>query len=299
MEKFDKIIFGCGNFGGIGSIPELRSHGENEAQAHCLLDEARRRGIFQFDTANTYGGGASEVMLGRWLAKQEADFRNKVRISTKVGNPAGLTVGDRPLSRKEISFHVERSLRRLGRECIDVYYLHEPDRQTPMDETLEALRISMERGDVGCIGLSNVDAAYVQAFLAAADDKIREKVRYVQNEFNLLQQRDREHLFPLLERNSISYVAYSPLAGGLLSGKYRLNEPAPVGSRLNLRPTPYLNYLTLSTFETVDGLLRSAEQQNSTASAMALQHVLRTSGVCAAVIGPRRKEHFEVLNFEL
>jgi len=115
----DRIFFGCGNFGGIGSSPTLRRAGDSEERALELLEHARRVGLRRFDTANTYGGGASEIVLGKWLRFQGASFRQEAQIATKVGNPHGCPAGDTPLSRTQIAYHLDESLRRLGVERID------------------------------------------------------------------------------------------------------------------------------------------------------------------------------------
>ena len=94
----DRIWFGCGNFGGIGSSPSLRHVGDSEEQALQLLDHARRLGLRRFDTANTYGGGASEIILGKWLRVQGAGFLEAAQIATKVGNPHGCPPGETPLA---------------------------------------------------------------------------------------------------------------------------------------------------------------------------------------------------------
>ena len=94
----ERIWFGCGNFGGIGSSPRLRGAGDSESQALELLDHARRVGIRRFDTANTYGGGASETVLGKWLRSQDPEFVQGAEIATKVGNPHGCPPGETPLS---------------------------------------------------------------------------------------------------------------------------------------------------------------------------------------------------------
>jgi len=132
QRDVERIVFGCGNFGGIGSSPDLRGPGDSEDQALRLLDHARRVGLRRFDTANTYGGGSSEIMLGKWLRSQDARFRQNAQIATKVGNPHGCAPGDTPLSRSQIADHLDRSLRRLGVERIDLYYIHEFDRATPL-----------------------------------------------------------------------------------------------------------------------------------------------------------------------
>src|SRR6185369_7937254 len=135
-SDLNRIVFGCGNFGGIGSSPSLRSAGDSEDQALQLLDHARQAGLWRFDTANTYGGGASEEVLGKWLRAQGAAFVQSAQIATKVGNPHGCPPGETPLSRAQIAYHLDASLRRLGIDRIDLYYIHEFDRVTPLDETL-------------------------------------------------------------------------------------------------------------------------------------------------------------------
>lgn len=97
--EVDRIVFGCGNFGGIGSAPNLRSAGDGEQQAHQLLDHARRVGLLRFDTANTYGGGLSERILGKWLRVQGDSFRQNAQIATKVGNPMAARLAKRRLVR--------------------------------------------------------------------------------------------------------------------------------------------------------------------------------------------------------
>src|SRR3569623_57738 len=161
-HDIDRIVFGCGNFGGIGSAPDLRGAGDGEEQALRLLDHARRVGLRRFDTANTYGGGASEIVLGKWLRCQDASFLQDAQIATKVGNPHGCPPGETPLSRTQIAFHLDRSLRRLGVERIDLYYIHEFDRVTPLEETLGAMGRAVEAGKIDHYGISNPSLAHVE-----------------------------------------------------------------------------------------------------------------------------------------
>ena len=109
-----RIWFGCGNFGGIGSSPSLRCAGDSEETALQLLDRARRVGLRRFDTANTYGGGASEIILGKWLRTQGASFRREAQIATKVGNPHGCPPGEAPLGAAQIAHHLDVSLHPPG-----------------------------------------------------------------------------------------------------------------------------------------------------------------------------------------
>src|SRR5437868_3262283 len=185
-RDIDRIWFGCGNFGGIGSSPSLRGAGDSEKQALQLLDHARRVGLRRFDTANTYGGGTSELMLGKWLRSQGASFVEAAQIATKVGNPHGCPPGETPLSRTQISYHLDRSLRRLGVERIDLYYIHEFDRVTPLEETLGAMTIAVEAGKIARFGVSNASLSDVKAVRSLAASSLGPSFEYVQNEYNLL-----------------------------------------------------------------------------------------------------------------
>lgn len=293
-----RVILGCGNFGGIGSLPELIGKGDDTATAENLLDLARDFGITRFDTANSYGGGRSEEILGQWIVKQEPAFRAKAQISTKVGNPFGCRIGKTPLAASEIKFHVQNSLRRLRLERIDALYLHEPDPLTSLEDTLAGLSDVLSRGLVDSIGLSNVSLSYLQKFIATSDHFIRSRITRVQNEFHYLNNRDRSKLIPFLRSAGISYVAFSPLAGGLLSGKYLLGQSFPDKSRLSLRSDPYREYLNPEQFKKIDELQLSAQKKGRSVAEEAFRFVLDEDGIDFAVIGPRKKEHYETLGLK-
>lgn len=287
-----RIIFGCGNFGGIGSSPALRSAGDSEEQALALLDHARRLGLRRFDTANAYGGGASEEVLGTWLRAQGAAYRQTVQIATKVGNPHGCPPGETPLSRSQIAHHLEVSLRRLGVERIDLYYLHELDRVTPPEETLEALARAVAAGKIASFGVSNVTLADVQEIRALAGEGLAGCFNAVQNEYNLLATEDADALIPWCAAHGLRYTAFSPLAGGMLTGKYRLDEAPPPGSRLAEAPEACAAYLIPAARAAIDQLREVAGARGETMACAALRFVLDTPGLDSLVIAPRRIAHF-------
>ena len=295
QRDVDRIVFGCGNFGGIGSAPGLRSAGDSEKQALELLDHARRVGIRRFDTANTYGGGASEIVLGKWLASQGPGFLENAQIATKVGNPHGCPRGDRPLSQAQVAYHVDMSLRRLGVERIDLYYIHEFDRVTPLEETLGALARAVEAGKVAAIGISNASLSDVKAVRHKADKRLAHCFGFVQNEYNLLATTDAQELIPYCAEHHLRYVAFSPLAGGLLTGKYRFGEEPPPGSRMAHAPEACVHYSNDASFVAIERLRRTAEARRETMPAAALRFVLDTSGVDGLIIAPRRMEQFASL----
>jgi aryl-alcohol dehydrogenase-like predicted oxidoreductase len=288
----DRIIFGCGNFGGIGSAPHLRSAGDSEAQALQLLDHARRAGLCRFDTANTYGGGSSEIVLGQWLRSQGAAFVQSAQIATKVGNPHGCAPVETPLSRSQIACQLELSLRRLGLERIDLYYIHEFDRLTPLEETLAAFEDAVEAGKIDRFGISNASLADVNAVRDLAGSSLASRFEYVQNEYNMLAPADVQALIPYCAEHGLRYTAFSPLAGGFLTGKYRSGEQPPADSRLAHAPEACADYASEESFATIEQLSRSAEARGETIAHAALSFVLDTPGVDSLIIAPRRIEHF-------
>ena len=294
-DDIDRIIFGCGNFGGIGSSPRLRSAGDSEEQALILLDHARRAGLRRFDTANTYGGGASEIILGKWLRAQGPSFVAAAQVATKVGNPNGCPAGETPLSRSQIARHLDESLRRLGLERIDVYYIHEFDRVTPLEETLEAIDRAAQAGKIDRFGISNAALADAQAIRKLVGAGLAARFEYVQNEYNLLATADRAELIPFCAAHGLRYTAFSPLAGGFLTGKYRFGEAPPSGSRLAEAPEACAAYRTEQSFAAIEGLRRSAEERRQTMAEAALRFVLDTPGVDSLIVAPRRPDHFAAM----
>lgn len=297
-QDIARIWFGCGNFGGIGSSPKLRHVGDGEEQALELLDHARMVGLRRFDTANTYGGGASEIVLGKWLRTQGSAFVQGAQIATKVGNPNGCPLGETPLSRTQIAHHLDESLRRLTVERIDLYYIHEFDRVTPLEETLEAMSRAAEGGKIDRFGVSNASLTDVQMVRNQAPASLASRFEYVQNEYNALALTDAAELIPWCAENGLRYTAFSPLAGGLLTGKYRLGEEPPSGTRLPHARDIYSGYLNEESFAAIDLLRKSAEERQETVAERALRFVLDTPGIDGLIIAPRRAEQFAGLGLE-
>jgi len=288
-----RIIFGCGNFGGLGSSPDLRDKGDDRETALALLDLARDRGLTRFDTANTYGGGVSETVLGEWLRAQTPAFRASAQIATKVGNPHGCPPGDTPLSRGQVAGHLDRSLRRLGVERIDLYYLHEFDHVTPLEETLEALDRALAQGKIAAFGVSNATLADLAAVLAlTGGGALRAAFAAVQNQFNLLDQSNLAEVIPLCAAEGLAYIAFSPLSGGLLSGKYHEGSRPAVG-RVADAPGFYDALLTPQTFRAIDALRARAEAHGWSVPGAALRFILGAPGVSALIVAPRSAAQFE------
>ena len=152
---------GCGNFGGIGSTPELFERGDDERTAFALMDAARDAGITLFDTANSYGGGRSEEWVGRWLASRPG-ARDEIVLTTKVRNRVGTDPGDEGLSRQHIRSQIDASLRRLRTDRVDLYLAHEPDPDVPIAESVATFDELIRAGKIRHYGLSNFSGAQLQ-----------------------------------------------------------------------------------------------------------------------------------------
>jgi aryl-alcohol dehydrogenase-like predicted oxidoreductase len=244
-----RIGLGCGNFGGVGSAPELFGQGESEEEAFALMDAAWAAGITFFDTAASYGGGRSE----RWVGKWRAEHGEPVLLSSKVYWSVSGDPDDRGLSRERILREIEGSLERLGVERLDLYLTHEPDPETPIEETLGALDELVRAGKVVAIGASNLEAAQLEEALETSDRLGLVRFGWVQNEYSLLAQ-GAQRVLEVCERQGLGFTPFSPLAGGWLTGKYRRGETYPAGSRMTLRPGPYAELATDETFDALEAL---------------------------------------------
>src|SRR5882672_10806790 len=233
--RVSRLGLGCGNFGGIGSAPAFFGMGETEAQAFALMDRALDAGINFFDTANAYGGGRSETYIGRWLKSKGPAARQQLLLSSKVFNPVGPGPNDRGLSRRHIMQQVDESLARLQTDRLDMYLIHEPDPETPLEETLRALDDLIHMGKVLYVGASNIEAWRLARALWISDRQRLFRFEWVQNSYGLLDRTPEREVFPLCADQGLGFTAFSPLAGGWLTGKYRSATPYPAGSRMTLR----------------------------------------------------------------
>ncbi len=284
---------GCGNFGGIGSAPEFFGQGEDEDEAFLLLDRAVELGINFFDTADAYGGGRSETTLGKWLATRDAAVRENLLISSKVGNPTGEGPNGFGLSRRHILRQIDSSLGRLGVDHLDMYLVHEVDPSTPLEETIEVLDGLVAAGKVRYIGISNHPAWQVTKALWISDVSGLRRFDWVQDSFNLIDQAEREELLAVCRDQGLGFTPFSPLSGGWLTGKYRFDEDYPDGSRMTLRPEPYLRYWNKRTFGAIDRLRAMAADLGVSTAGLALGWLQRHPDITAPIVGPRRAEHFE------
>jgi aryl-alcohol dehydrogenase-like predicted oxidoreductase len=281
---------GCGGFGGVGSAPELFGKGEDQATAFALMDHALDAGINYFDTADSYGGGASETIIGAWLKQRKV--RDQIVLSTKVFYAIAEGPNDRSLSRRHIEAAIEGSLRRLCTDYVDLYVIMEPDPATPVEETLETMNDLMRAGKVRHIGASNITASELQQSLATSDRLGVHRYQSVQNGYSLLERAIEADILPLAASQKIAVTPFSPTSGGLLTGKYRFGERPPPGSRIELRPQPYQPLLNAATFRAIDALRAAAAERGVDMGALALAWVLTHPAVTSALVGPRSVDQF-------
>jgi aryl-alcohol dehydrogenase-like predicted oxidoreductase len=280
--EVSRIGLGCGNFGGVGSAPELFGRGESEEEAFALMDAAWAAGITFFDTAASYGGGRSE----RWVGKWRAERGEPVLLSSKVYWSVTGDPDDRGLARERILREIEGSLERLGVERLDLYLTHEPDPGTPIEETLRALDELVQAGKVVAIGASNLEAAQLEKALETSDRLGLVRFGWVQNEYSLLAQ-GAQGVLEVCEREGLGFTPFSPLAGGWLTGKYRRGESYPAGSRMTLRPGPYAELATDEIFDALEAFEAQAAARGVEPAGLATAWVLSDPRVTALVVGPR------------
>ena len=277
-----RLILGCGNFGGIGSAPGLFGQGESEEQAFLIMDAAWELGINTFDTADAYGGGRSETMIGNWIRSRG----HRPRITTKTYNPMD-TGEDHGLSRARIARQIESSLARLGVDQVELYLAHEFDPDTPIEETIATFEGLVEVGLTKAYGVSNFDAGQLRSALAVG------RPAALQNSYSLLERGDEREVLPLCAEFGVAYTPFSPLAGGWLTGKYRGGETPPAGSRMTLRPEPYEHLRTDRTFDALERFGEEAARRGTDRATLAIAWLLAQPYVTAVVVGPRRPEHLE------
>jgi aryl-alcohol dehydrogenase-like predicted oxidoreductase len=296
-----EIGFGCGNFAGLGSQPRFYGTGNDKSSAFELLNICKDLGISKFDTANSYGGGQSETILGEWLTKQSSSYRQAVAISSKVGNPYGMIDKmDNPLSKSEILTNIERSLKRLRIDYISTYYVHELNATAIPSEVLEAFSLARNQGKIGTMGLSNVTKSDIKTFLGIMGISHRSLIRSVQNEFNLLADHDATSLIPWLKSLGIDYVGFSPLAGGMLTtNKIKTLAEAPRNSRLGQAPELYQRHFTETNQAKIRSLETLANQKGKSMAEAALEFCRTAYGVTQVLISPKSLTQFKELGLDV
>lgn len=281
------LTLGTMTFGGTGAF--AKTGDTDAAGALRLVDVALDAGINLYDTANIYSWGVSEEILGQALRGR----RDAVLVTTKARMKMGEGPNDAGLSRHHLIAACEASLRRLGTDWIDLYQLHEWDGQTPLDETLEALDTLVRSGKVRYVGCSNYSGWHLMKALAISD--ARGWQRFVSQQIHYtLEAREAEYeLVPVAVDQGVGIMVWGPLAGGLLSGKYRRGEPYPAGSRhLNEWGEPPIRD-EARLYDIIEVLVAIAAERGVSAAQVALAWLLGRPGVCTLVIGARTEAQLQ------
>ena len=282
--KLSVLTMGTMTFGGKGGFAAVGSTDVTEARRQ--VDQCLEAGVNVIDTADVYSGGLSEEIVGEVLEGR----RDDVLVATKVRMPMGPGPNDAGLSRHHILSGCEASLRRLRTDHIDLYQVHEWDGLTPLEETLEALDLLVTAGKVRYVGASNYAGWQLMKALWVADRTSTE--RFVSQQiYYSLQARDAEYeLVPVSIEEGLGILVWSPLAGGLLSGKYRRDHPDPeVGRHLNDFDEPPIRDRE-QLYDVVEVLVEIGEAQGVSAAQVALAYLLGKPGVTSLVVGARTEE---------
>lgn len=260
-----------------------------EAAATACVRAALEHGVTTFDTADAYAGGAAEEVLGRALAGVR---RDSIEIFTKVYWPTGPNPNNRGLSRKHIVESVHASLRRLQTDHVDLLQAHRFDVETPLEETLRAFDDLVRQGKVHYIGVSEWTAEQIADAVRIADDLGLDRIVANQPQYSLLWRVIESEVVPVCERNGIGQIVWSPLAQGVLTGKYRQGEPPPAASRAaSPAGGGFIHqFLTDEVLGPVEQFADLARAAGHTPAAVALAWVLQHPNVASAIIGATRPE---------
>jgi 1-deoxyxylulose-5-phosphate synthase len=271
----------------------------DEPASVAILDRAAAAGITFLDTADVYplGGsletvGRSEEIVGRWLAGRRHDFV----VATKCYGVMSHRPWDRGNSRKHVLDAIEGSLRRLRTDYVDLYQLHHPDSETPLDESLRALDDVVRAGKARYVGCSNFFAYQVARALGRSELLGLARLDSVQPRYNLLFRQIERELLPLCEEEGIGVIPYNPLAGGFLSGKHRHEAGPTAGTRFTLGSAARRyqdRYWHEREFATVEALRPLAAEAGVSMTRMAVGWVLAQPAVTAPIVGASRPEQLD------
>ncbi len=281
--KVSSLCLGCMMFGGR----------TDPAESQKIIDRALEAGINFIDTANVYSLGKSEEATGEALKRNRR--RGDVVLATKVHWKMGEGVNDWGNSRRHIIEQCEASLRRLQTDSIDLYQIHRPQPDIPIDEALRALDDLIHAGKVRYIGSSTFAAWQVVESLWVAKELGLNRFVSEQPPYNLLDRRIERELLPMARTFGLAVIPWSPLAGGLLTGKYQRGEEPPPGSRFeDYENNPLLRRrMSERIYDVVEGLQPLAEERGVALSQFALAWCMQRPGVTSPIIGPRTLEQLE------
>lgn len=260
----------------------------SEKDSIRMIDAALDQGINFVDTADIYYNGASEVATGKALVGR----RENVILATKVYNPMSADVNDRGLNRRHLIQGLEQSLRRLQTDYVDIYYLHQPDYQTPIEETLETMDTLVKSGKVRYVGVSNYAAWQISDLLAAAREFHWIMPSVTQNVYNLLTRGIEGELVPMAMHHNLGVIVYNPLMSGMLTGKHQKGH-AVAGSRLAENAVYRKRYWSDENMDASLELADIAAAIGIKPAELALRWCANQPGINSVLIGVSKQEHLE------
>ncbi|TFG72404.1 MAG: aldo/keto reductase [Anaerolineales bacterium] len=267
----------------------------DETTSIAIINKAIENGINFIDTADAYSRGQSEIVVGKALA--ENGLRDQIVLATKVHGRMGSGVNEAGLSRYHIMKACEDSLRRLQTDHIDLYQLHRPDLSIPQDETLRALDDLVRAGKVRYIGASNHAAWMVMESIAISERLGLARLISEQPPYNFLDRRAENELIPLAMKHGLAILPWSPLAGGILSGKYTLDmeggDQYPTGTRAAVGWAPILRRINHKALEVATAVKKMADERGMNTAQLAYLWCKDQPGITAPIIGPRTMAHLD------
>jgi aryl-alcohol dehydrogenase-like predicted oxidoreductase len=278
--RVSKLAFGTMSFGNEADVDESAR----------LFARCREAGINHFDTADVYSRGRSEEILGKLIGST----RDEIVLASKGAFPVGSDPNACGTSRYHIVRACEASLRRLGTDRIDIYYLHRHDPRTDLEEALRGLEQLVRDGKILYPALSNHAAWQVQRAVDLQEQRSFAKLACIQPMYNLLKRQVEVEILPMAHNNSLGVFPYSPLAGGLLSGKY-LQDLPPSEGRLLVNKQYQFRYGAEHTRDMAQRFVNFARERNLHPAALAIAWVAAHPGVTAPLIGARNVEQLEPL----
>lgn len=257
----------------------------------AIMDAYREMGGYFLDTANVYSSGASEETVGAWIS--DRGVRDSVVLATKVFGQVGPGPNDGGLSRMHIVQEVERSLRRLRTEVIDLYQIHRWHTRSPLEETARALDDLVRSGKIKYIGASNLRAYQLLSYLHYMDSAVLSRFVSIQPPYNALNRAIELEVLPLVEREGMGVVPYNPLGGGMLTGKYRRGQELPVGARLETDANYNRRYYNDRALDIVEAFVAHAASTGLTPPQLALAWVRADERITAPIVGARSVAQLE------
>ncbi|OME80723.1 aldo/keto reductase [Paenibacillus sp. FSL A5-0031] len=259
----------------------------DEDASAAILDAALDHGINLVDTANVYGEGESERILGNLLKER----RHQIVLATKVHGRVGEGVNDSGQSRYHIYKAVEDSLKRLKTDYLDLYQVHRFDSNTPLEETLRALDDLVRQGKVRYIGASNFAAWQLAKAHGISALHSLHRFESLQPEYSIISREIEKEIIPFVQSEQVGVIVYSPLGRGILSGKYRVGEAPPEGSRLAAGEQRLEELLKKNAIPVAEAIRPLAEEKGLTQAQYALSWVLSRPGITSAILGASKLEH--------